>query len=132
MEYDRKTQILETTRYSVMNPFSFLKRIFKSQPLYFHRGFLQQEFCGDTPEEVVQALYEDSKIGMNNISFADWWDYQRWVHGIKYNTPFPNIDEPEACQKMLVCFLKGGRVEVWEIADRMTRQRDKWKTIYGR
>lgn len=99
--------ILETTRYSYKLMFSFFKRS-KPEPFYFHRPFLKQEFCGDTPEEVVQALYEDSKIGMNNITFTDWWDYQRKVHAIKYRDPFPDIDEPEACQKLLVCCLKAG------------------------
>ena len=91
--------------------FSLFKRIFKKEPLYFHRSFLKQEFSGDTPEEVVQALYEDSKTGMDNITFADWWEYQRWVHSIKYDTPFPDIDEPQACQKLLVCCLKAGGLE---------------------
>ena len=69
---------------------------------------MKQEFSGDTPEEVIQALYEDSRTGMDNISFADWWEYQRKVHAIKYPDPFPDIDDPDAYQKLLVCFLKAG------------------------
>lgn len=96
--------------------FSFFKRP-KAKPLYFHRISLDQEFSGDTPEEVVQALYEDSKIGMGNISFDEWWEYQRWVAGLGgFERDFPEQDNPEPCQKLLVYFLKGGGLSYGELS----------------
>jgi hypothetical protein len=56
--------------------------------LIYHR--LGQQFQG-TAEEVVRALYEDSRRGMNNISFEDWWKYQTKLWKAKYNIDVPEI-----------------------------------------
>lgn len=78
--------------------------------LVFHTLF-DEEFRGSSAEEVVQALYENSRQGMGGISFDDWWGYQSNNWKGRYGLSVPLVNEPEACAKLLKVMVKVGALE---------------------
>jgi hypothetical protein len=78
--------------------------------LVFHTLF-DEEFRGSSAEEVVQALYENSRQGMGDISFDDWWKYQTTVWENKYGMSVPSNDTPRACEKLLEILVDVGALE---------------------
>jgi hypothetical protein len=73
----------------------------------FHTYFNEQ-FQGDSENDIIQALYHNSKEGMNNISFEDWWDYQNNLWLSKYRTQLPPPNAPDASKKMLDLLVRTG------------------------
>ncbi len=78
------------------------------QGLVYHTFFA--EFRGDTPEDVVQALYADS-ARVTLFTFPQWWDYQKRLFGPNIWPGFPSIDSPDASRKILDVLVKLGALE---------------------
>jgi len=85
--------------------------------LTFHTPF-DVEFNGSSAEEVVQALYKDSKKGMEELGFKDWWKYQQESWRIKYALTIPPHDEPGACEELLNILIKVGVLEEGKLPDK--------------
>jgi len=88
-----------------------------SKMLTFHTLF-NMEFSGSSAKEVVQALYEDSKKGMEELSFEDWWKYQQVSWQGKYALSIPPHDKPDACEKLLNILIKVGVLEEGKLPDK--------------
>lgn len=82
----------------------------KDLTLIFHTAF-KEEFKGDTPEQVVDALYQNSAKGMGDISFEDWWKYQQTMWSGKYGVRIPEPDTDGAHQALLDVLIKVGALE---------------------
>jgi len=76
------------------------KRVQSELTLIFHTAF-KEEFRGETAEQVVEALYQNSAKGMGDISFADWWKYQQTMWNGKYGISIPASDTRGAHQTLL-------------------------------
>lgn len=68
-------------------------------------------YTGATPEDVIQAIYADSKAG-TGMSFEEWWEYQGDVWSLKYGIKIPKRDEPDASRKLLDILIDVGALEV--------------------
>ena len=86
--------------------------------LVFHTYF--GEFCGDTPEEIVQQLFVDSRRGIGpDWAMQKWWDYQRTVWKRLEGKKLPaSPDELDAAKKMLACLVE---VEALEVGPRPSK-----------
>lgn len=72
----------------------------KNLKLTFHTSF-NEEFSGDTPEQIIDALYQNSAKGIVGLSFENWWKYQQKTWSDMYDANIPEPDEDGACQKLL-------------------------------
>ena len=79
--------------------------------LVFHTAF-KEEFSGESPKEIVDALYENSAKGMGNISFEEWWKYQQTMWGGKYGVKIPEPSETDAHEALLNVLTKVGALEI--------------------
>lgn len=79
--------------------------------LIFHRAFLKEEFSGETPEDIVKALYENSKKGMGDISYEDWWEYQTNMWASRYGKGVPPLDTHGAHQILLDILVEVGALK---------------------
>lgn len=68
------------------------------------------EYSGVTPEDVVQELYADARLG-TGLSFDGWWQYQRDLWDARYSLKVPPADDPEAARKLLDILLDVGALE---------------------
>ena len=64
------------SNYNQENEEDLIKESYVQDMMYFHTLF-GEEFSGNSPEEIVQSLYQNSKKGMGDISFENWWQYQK-------------------------------------------------------
>jgi hypothetical protein len=78
--------------------------------LVFHTLF-EEEFSGSSPQDIVQALFENSKKGLGDITFEQWWDYQRNLWSQKYRFQIPDHDAEGASQALLDSLLQVGALE---------------------
>ena len=76
--------------------------------LVYHTFY--KEFRGNSAEEIVQQLYEDSKKG-TGCTFPEWWSYQQRIWKDRYNHEVPAADAEQAPQKLLDVLLKVGALE---------------------
>lgn len=68
------------------------------------------EFKGETPEDVIRAVYENTRLE-NNFSYEDWWKYQQDLWKGRYNADIPSHDKRGACAVLLDTLLKVGALE---------------------
>ena len=68
------------------------------------------EYSGETPEDVIQAVYADAKSG-TGMTFPEWWQYQKDVWALKYEEKIPEMDEPDAAGKLLEILVHLGALE---------------------
>ncbi len=80
----------------------------KKNALVYHTFFA--EYKGDTPEEVIAQIHEDSRDG-TDMDFSAWWKYQQKIWGAKYGLDVPEKDSKDAAQGMLNVLLKVGAIE---------------------
>jgi hypothetical protein len=72
-----------------------------TEPLIFHTT--SKEFSGDTPEAVVQAMYEDAKAP-TGLNYDEWWKYKQNACRILSGgtaEPVPESNAPGAAKKLL-------------------------------
>lgn len=67
------------------------------QRLVYHTFFA--EFRGETPEDVVQALYKDSAT-VTGQTYPEWWAYQKHLWSSLFVT-VPEENQVNACKKLL-------------------------------
>ena len=79
----------------------------KSQELIYHTFFA--EFRGNTPEEVVKALYENS-ARVTGQTYSEWWGYQKKLWGGAFLF-FPKETQPHACASLLNILVKSRALE---------------------
>ena len=91
--------------------------------LVFHTAF-NEEFSGESPEDIVMALHKNSQKGMGDISFEDWWKYQQKMWGIKYGIEIPDPDQPHSHEKLLDVLTKVGALEKGALPQSDTSSRD--------
>lgn len=85
-----------------------------SLSLIFHTQF-NEEFSGDTPEDIVAALHRNSQRGMGDISFEKWWDYQKDLWNGAYGADIPAHDQPGASEALLDVLIRVGALEGGEL-----------------
>ena len=68
------------------------------------------KYSGKTPEDVIQAVYADSKAG-TGMSFDEWWKYQGDVWDLKYGLKVPEKDKPGAARELLEFLVDVGALE---------------------
>jgi len=68
------------------------------------------EYSGATPEEVVQALYADARLG-TGLSFDGWWQYQCDLWAAKYGLSVPPPHEEGAARRLIDILLDVGALE---------------------
>jgi hypothetical protein len=76
--------------------------------LYYKTFF--SEYSGETPADVLQAVYADAKAG-TGMSFDEWWDYQHDVWNLKYEIKVPAKDAPGAAKELLGILVEVGALE---------------------
>ncbi len=76
--------------------------------LYYKTFFA--DYHGETPAEVIQAVYEDARSG-TGMSYEQWWQYQKDVWATKYDEHVPDMDAPEAEKKLLEILVHLGALE---------------------
>lgn len=72
------------------------------------------EFTGDTPEDIIQQLYEDSRRGIGpDLTKQKWWDYQRTAWKLREGKKLPaSLDRPGAPEAFIAFMVKVGALEV--------------------
>lgn len=75
---------------------------------YVIHNAIDGEFRASTPEALVALLYENSRVGMGNISFEDWWLYQRGMYAGGFGMRLPDYDGEKAAIKLIRYHLKLG------------------------
>jgi len=80
--------------------------------LVFHTFY--GEFSGDSPEDIVQQLFEDSRQGIGpELTKQKWWDYQRTLWKRLEGKKLPaSPDEPGAAKAFLACMVEVEALEV--------------------
>lgn len=82
----------------------------------FHTLF-DEEFRGRSPEEVIRALYENSRAGMN-VDYDGWWDYQTKLWGQTFKQSVPAMGEDNDCLKLLSVMVKNGALETGPLPEK--------------
>jgi hypothetical protein len=68
------------------------------------------EFHADSAQDLVQALYENSRRG-TGCSHPEWWRYQQAVWKQVSERIVPEPDEPLACEKLVDILVDVGALE---------------------
>lgn len=68
------------------------------------------EFKGETPAEVIQAVYQESQAH-TGASYAEWWSYQQDIWRRSYDVKIPDMQENGACDALLKVLLDVGALE---------------------
>lgn len=68
------------------------------------------EFKGETPDEVIQAIYQESQAH-TGVSYAEWWSYQQDIWRRSYGAKIPDAQEDGACDALLKVLLDVGALE---------------------
>lgn len=76
--------------------------------LYYKTFFA--EYSGETPADVIKAVYEDAKSG-TGMSYEQWWQYQKDVWALKYDEHVPDMHEDHAEKKLLEMLVHLGALE---------------------
>lgn len=71
------------------------------------------EYRGATPEEVIQSVYADAKAG-TDMSFEEWWQYQKDLWKYKYGKEAPDAGAADASHKLLKLLVDVGALEPGE------------------
>lgn len=76
--------------------------------LVYHTFFA--EYKGETPEDIVRQLHEESRKG-TDLNMAGWWKYQTKLWSHKYGVDVPPQESEHAAAGMLDVLLKVGALE---------------------
>lgn len=72
---------------------------------YVYHTYFNEEFRAQSPDDVIQQLYENSNKEMN-VSFDEWWQYQTNVMKAFDHMKVPPIDSPDANKILLSMMVK--------------------------
>jgi hypothetical protein len=67
--------------------------------LTFHT-FFKESFSGETPEDVLAAVYAESAPS-TGLTYSEWWAYQQRVWRTLYGIVVPDLDSPCAHARLL-------------------------------
>ena len=79
--------------------------------MYFLNSF-DREYSGETAEEVIETLYQNSRRGMGDISMDDWWAYQTKLWKTRYGMNVPDRNTPNAYEGLLKIMVQVGALTV--------------------
>jgi len=79
--------------------------------LTYHTFYRQ--FEGNSAEDIVKALYQDSRAGLD-ATFEEWWQYQTSLWNRKYGLSVPDQGSENAAQGLLDVLLKVGALNEGE------------------
>ncbi|MGZ9097829.1 MAG: hypothetical protein ACXW30_05990 [Micavibrio sp.] len=68
------------------------------------------EFHGKTPDEVIQAVYQESRAH-TGASYDEWWSYQQDIWRRSYDAHIPDSQANGACEVLLKVLLDVGALE---------------------
>jgi hypothetical protein len=74
--------------------------------LTFHTLF-KEAFTGETPEDVIMAVYLDS-APVTGLTFAQWWAYQQRIWSARYGVVVPDLGASGAHARLLEILVKVG------------------------
>ena len=79
--------------------------------MFYHNTFV--EVSGDTPADIVQQLYEDSRRGIGpDLTKQEWWEYQRTVWRRMERKTLPATpDDKGAAERFLQIVVEVGALE---------------------
>jgi len=69
-------------------------------------------FSGDTPDEIIQQLYEDTRKAYPEMTKQGWWDYQRRLWKLLEDKALPaTLDDPDAAEAFIACAVEAGALD---------------------
>ena len=75
--------------------------------MYFHTSS-GEEFTGETPEEVVEALYQNAQRGADDANMDNWWAYLTHVFRVRFKLILPDRHAPNAYEWLLQASVQTG------------------------
>ena len=81
-----------------------------SSDAYIYHTLFGEEFRGETAEEIISALYENTRRG-RELSFEEWWAYQDRLWSGRYGDNVPDKESKGAYKKLLSIMVKRGALD---------------------